>query len=108
MPNHATPQRMSRPQSPGRGHVGGRRKTRTPRARVATRSRPRDRAPGGTSWPRCRIATKADAQRTSVMPMAARTTQVGARLGVVGSGAERPASAVSVEDERAGMVMARP
>lgn len=42
------------------------------------------------------------------MPMAARTTQVGARLGVVGSGAERPASAVSVEDERAGMVMARP
>jgi hypothetical protein len=42
-----------------------------PRAATATSSRPRLREPGGTSSPRCRIATNAEAQVSSVNATAA-------------------------------------
>ena len=74
MPNQPTPQSRRRGQSRLAGHVRGRRKTSTPSATDATRRRPSDRAPGGTSRPRCRIATKADAHSRSVTATAERTS----------------------------------
>ena len=62
MPNQPTPQSRRRGQSRAAGHVRGRRKTSTPSATDATRRRPSDSAPGGTSRPRCRIATNAEAR----------------------------------------------
>ena len=47
----------------------------TARQTDPTRSRPRESEPGVKSWPRCRMATNAEAQNTSVQATAASGSQ---------------------------------
>jgi hypothetical protein len=61
------------------GHCRGRLNTNPPSSRLPTRSRPSDNAPAEYSCPTCLIATKADAQRTTVTaaaPTASRPLRV--------------------------------
>src|SRR4051794_18735809 len=86
MPNQSTPMVTSEIQSRPDGRTSPRLTATTPRHSAPTTSRPRDSEPGENEPARCRIATNAEAPRTSVTPTAAGGSQAGAVLG--GAGAE--------------------
>jgi len=89
MPNQATPQTSSRGQCSRRGQCGDRVASTAPSTRLPTSNRPSVSAPGEKSLPRWRIATKAEAQRTTVTSAAAhgssrRVVVTGSAAGVAG------------------------